>query len=93
MPADTPLTPEWATTMSILDARNLAFREQYPYGCHVYDVWGRPIRFVQICNPETGEVVRMVPAINGTALAVNVSGGPWRRHGFWPAPLRLVPLP
>jgi hypothetical protein len=74
----------------MLDARDPAFQQQYPYGCHVYDAWGRPIRFVQACNPETGEVIRMVSAINGTALASNVSGGPWRRHGFWPAPLRVV---
>ena len=79
--------------MSILDARNLAFREQYPNGWRTYDAWGRRIPFVQVCNTETGEVVRFVPTADEEAIRCVRGGSPWRRHGFWPAPLRLVPIP
>ena len=76
--------------MKMLNANDASFWEQYPNGCDVYDAWGRPIPFVVASNPATGEVIRMVSAISGAVLATDVTGGPWRRHGFYPAPLRVV---
>lgn len=74
----------------MLDARSPEFWQQHPNGCHTYDARGRLLRMVVACNPETGEVIRCES--DGKAVALNVSGGPWKRHGFWPAPLRVVPL-
>lgn len=79
--------------MPMLDARDPTFKQQYPNGCHTYDARGRRIPFVQVSNPETGEVVRFVPTADGTSIRYAIGGDPWRRHGFWPAPLRAVPLP
>ena len=74
----------------MLEADTPSLREQYPNGCQIYDARGRLLRLVVACNPETGEVIRCES--DGKAVALNVSGGPWKRHGFWPAPLRVVPL-
>lgn len=74
----------------MLDANSPEFQRRYPHYCHVYDARGHRIRMVVACNTETGEVIRCES--DGKAVALNVSGGPWKRHGFWPAPLRVVPL-
>lgn len=74
----------------MLDARSPEFRQLYPNYCRVYDARDRPLRMVVACNPETGEVMRY--QCNGELVATNVDGSPQLRHGFWPAPLRLVPL-
>ena len=83
--------------MPMLDAHDHAFREQYPAGCRIYDASGRLLRFVVACNPETGEVICWkANRIMATLLRI-VKGKDWsygdclfRRHGFWPAPLRVV---
>jgi hypothetical protein len=90
--------------MPILDANDPAFFEQYPNGATMYDAWGRRLRNVAAYNLETGEVVRFVPwkgghpIVNlfrmlGTLHLLNPSRSLIRRHGFWPAPLRVVPKP
>jgi len=75
----------------MLDARSPAFRRLLPNGCYIYDARGRLLRMVVACNPETGEVIRY--QCNSETVATNANGGPRMRHGFWPAPLRVVPVP
>jgi hypothetical protein len=43
--------------MSMLDAGTSEFRMAYPYGAKVYDRWGRLLKNVVACDPETGEVL------------------------------------
>ena len=76
--------------MTMINANDPRFWEQYPNGADTYDAWGRPIPFVVASNPATGEVIRFETAGGGMAVAKGVTGGPWRRHGFYPAPLRVV---
>jgi len=61
----------------MISAADPAFWQQYPNGCTVYDRLGRRLRKVASFNPETGEVA--------------MGRGRFCRHGFWPAPLRVVP--
>lgn len=80
--------------MSWLDANDPAFVAQYPDYCRVYDARGRRIMYVRACNPQTGEVIRYQfkrSRFGGEMIAAIAGGGPWMRHGFFPAPLRLVP--
>lgn len=73
----------------------------YPRGLRVFDATGRQLSHVMACNPETGEVIiwnlpdwirwrlrRVKPRLRWDWL---YSGSVHMRHGFWPAPLRLVP--
>ena len=76
----------------MLEAGTLSLRQQCPNGCLIYDARGRLLRMVLACNPETGEVIRYETINNGKAIATNADGSPRKRHGFWPAPLRVVPL-
>lgn len=107
--------------MPMLDANDPAFRKQYPNWAKVYDAWGRELRHVKACNPETGEVISYAMGwIVHAWYRLPVGKGPnglyyiWRlhrpcpwvtmspseliagehelltRHGFWPAPLRVV---
>jgi hypothetical protein len=76
--------------MTMLNANDPSFWEQYPNGADIYDAWGRRIPFVVASNPATGEVIRGETTADGGAIALNTSGGFWRRHGFHPAPLRVV---
>lgn len=76
--------------MTMLEANDPSFWEQYPNGAKTYDAWGREILHVKACNPETGKVVRYETAADGRTIALNTSGGPPRRDGFHPAPLRVV---
>jgi len=85
----------------------LEFRKLYRHGGKVFDARGRELRHVSACDPETGEVVivdlrpsiwdRMVTPLRRSARGwlrelVFRSSIP-TRHGFWPAPLRIVPNP
>jgi hypothetical protein len=76
--------------MTMLNANDPSFWEQYPNGVDTYDAWGRRIPFVVVSNPATGEVIRFESDGGGMAVATDVAGCPWRRHGFHPAPLRVV---
>lgn len=78
----------------------------YPRGMWVFDATGRQLSHVMACNSETGEVImwsegtwnlldwirwrlrRVKPRLRWDWL---YSGSVHIRHGFWPAPLRLVP--
>jgi hypothetical protein len=81
--------------MPILDANDPAFFEQYPNGATVYDAWGRRLHSVVACNPETGEVIRLRFTLHWRwwLSRWRLVRLPERRHGFWPAPLRVVPNP
>lgn len=81
--------------MAMLHAKDPAFLTRYPHYATVYDARGRRIPHVSSCNPETGEVIRILPTKPGRqgSIVLDVSGGPLWRHGFWPAPLRVVPRP
>lgn len=77
----------------------------YPRGLWVFDATGRQLSHVMACDPETGEVIvwsegtyspldwirwrlrRVKPRLRWDWL---YSGSIHMRHGFWPAPLRLV---
>ena len=83
-----------------IEAHSLSLLQQYPKGCRVYDASGRLLRLVVAYNPETGEVIRWQASRIAATLLRIVKGKDWsygdclfRRHGFWPAPLRVVPLP
>lgn len=90
----------------ILCANDPAFHELYPHGAEVFDARGRKLRLVTACNPETGEVVMfdLRPApFDRFLFRFRKPHHRWwnwllychsvqRRHGFWPAPLRVVPL-
>ena len=107
--------------MPMLDANDPAFQRQYPNWAKVYDAWGRELRHVKACNPETGEVISygmgwIAKALHGLLWARDPRSFqviwrprillPWarpsrsgliagdhellRRHGFWPAQLRVV---
>ena len=83
----------------MLDTNTPAFRQQYPNGATVYDRTGRRIANVFACNPETGEVITFDSSQLTRAWIRLVNRLPlqqwWRdvsickRHGFWPAPLRV----
>ena len=94
-------------TMTLLEAATKKFVSKYPTGAHVYDKHGREIKHVTACNPVTGEVLRIdsrPPLFNLLLMKYQhaigprlmrimfVSSGFRRRHGFWPAPLTLVPI-
>ena len=82
------------------------FWATYGFGAKVYDATGRRVRRVMACNPETGEAIvfakarvspmdwlrrclrRIKPRLRWEWI---YSGEPCKRHGFWPAPLRVVP--
>lgn len=77
----------------------------YGRGARLFDATGRELRTVMACSPETGEVIRWDQSWGWSPLAWLVSllprprpTWPWlyrieapKRHGFWPAPLRVVP--
>jgi hypothetical protein len=91
--------------MTMLTATEIL--QRHPQGCWVFDATGR--RLAMTCSPvtlTTGEAVRLVPR-RRAATAWFMMGllpprptWPWlyrseipRRHGFWPAPLHIVPKP
>lgn len=91
--------------MTMLTAEEVL--ERHPQGCWVFDATGRQLAHVMACNPETGEVVmwsqtwsplewirwrlrRIKPRLRWDWI---YGGELLRRHGFWPAPLRVVPKP
>ena len=65
--------------MTMLDANDPTFRQQYPNGAIVRDRLGRQLRGVLACDPETGEVIK------GTMT----EGGRVETHEFHPAPLTI----
>jgi hypothetical protein len=83
----------------MISAADPTFRQQYPNGCLVYDRLGRQLGNVVAFNPETGEVVcqgesRIVGAVLRMARGREQNWdlpAEFRRHGFWPAPLKIVP--
>jgi hypothetical protein len=83
--------------MPILDANDPAFLEQYPNCVEIYDRFGRHIIAPIFCNTETGEVVRLQFTPPWwrwwRRCPWRLPCYPGRSHGFWPAPLRVVPNP
>jgi hypothetical protein len=83
----------------MLSIHDLEFEQLYPNYCKTYDAMGRRIRMIESCNPETGEVVRLdLDAYNllmRLPFAWRFHSKLWipRRHGFFPAPLTIVPNP
>ena len=67
--------------MTMLDANDPAFRQQYPNGAIVRDRLGHLVLGVVACDPETGEVVRSKMTEAGR---VDI-------HQVWPAPLTVEP--
>ena len=79
------------------------FQARYGLGARLYDARGRELRNVLSCDIDTGEVVmldrRLSPATQFYRLLARPRPyWPWvfprsipTRHGFWPAPLRVVP--
>ena len=67
--------------MTMIDANDPAFRQQYPNGAIVRDRLGRQLRGVLACDPETGEVIK------GTMT----EGGRVETREVWPAPLTIEP--
>lgn len=78
---------------------------RHPQGCWVFDATGRRLNEVLTCDPDTGEVVMLSRALSPLHWLISLLPRPrpiwpWlyrseipRRHGFWPAPLRVVPKP
>jgi hypothetical protein len=88
--------------MTMLTAAEILSR--HPQGCWVFDATGRRLNEVLACDPETGEVVRLEPTVvplqRFMMLFRRIPRWEWtyslelsRRHGFWPAPLHIVPKP
>ena len=80
------------------------FYTTHSNGAHVYDARGRRIHRVISCNPETGEVIRLLTftgplwelhhrICEGLIWACGAQGGDGLpiAHGFQPAPLTIVP--
>lgn len=67
--------------MTMLDANDPTFHQQYPNGAIVRDRPGRLVRGVVACDPETGVVIK------GTMT----EGGRFDIHQVWPAPLTIEP--
>ena len=80
--------------------------ELHPQGCWVFDATGRRLANVFACDPDTGEVVMLSRELSPLHWLISLLPRPrplWtlrlfrseipRRHGFWPAPLHLVPKP
>lgn len=75
----------------------------YPRGLWVFDATGRQLSHVMACNAETGEVIMWAHdawhPLDWIRWRARRAGLRWEwlypgsihtRHGFWPAPLRLV---
>jgi hypothetical protein len=89
--------------MTMLTAAEILSR--HPQGCWVFDATGRRLANVFACDPTTGEAVIWCQAPSPLAWLVGLlprprPTWPWlyrseipRRHGFWPAPLHIVPKP
>lgn len=89
--------------MTMLTAREVL--ERHPQGCWVFDPHGRRLNDVLACDPITGEAVLWSKSWSPLAWMLRLLPRPrptwwWifprevhRRHGFWPAPLHLVPKP
>jgi hypothetical protein len=88
--------------MSMLYAGTHEFKSMYPTGAYLFDRLGRKIENVIACDPKTGEVIiiDLRWSVFGR-FPSRIMGWYWwlthrelpRRHGFWPAPLRLDPVP
>lgn len=90
--------------MPMLSADDPSFRAMYPHWARVFDAHGRELQHVRACDPETGEVVMAdlrrplwmrIPGLSTFWQRLQWSRSGWlpTRHGFWPAPLRLVANP
>lgn len=93
--------------MPMLDASDPAFQALYPHFAQVFDATGRQLHNVVACDPLTGEAVMvdLRPSLwDQLTLPLRRQRLRWwrhlayrtsipRRHGFWPAPLRIVPNP
>ena len=87
--------------MTMLDANDPTFRQQFPNGAIVRDRLGRQLRGVMACDPETGEVIQHDRTkLTGlwVRLQLRLPFRQWwgeavilRRHGFYPAPLTIEP--
>jgi len=92
----------------MLAAGSPAFQQLYPFGATVHDRHGRRLEAVLACDPLTGEVVMMYddrPPVWSRLICGarrfwrwdywrwHICGGLPTRHGFWPAPLHIVPKP
>jgi hypothetical protein len=79
------------------------FQARYGLGAQLYDARGRELRNVLSCDLETGEVVMIDRRQSPAAQLYRLFARPrpyWKwvfprsiptRHGFRPAPLRVVP--
>ena len=67
--------------MTMLDANDPTFRQQYPNGAIVRDRLGRLVRGVVACDPEAGAVVRATMTERGRVETREV----------WPALLTIEP--
>jgi hypothetical protein len=81
------------------------FWAAYGRGAMICDARGRKLQFVMACNLETGEVVMYddrPPVWNRLIRGArrfrrwdywrwHICGGLPTKHGFWPAPLQVVP--
>jgi hypothetical protein len=89
--------------MTMLTATEIL--QRHPQGCWVFDATGSRLNEVLACDPDTGEVVMLSETSSPLAWLVGLlprprPTRPWlyrseipRRHGFWPAPLHIVPKP
>ena len=79
--------------------------ERHPQGCWMFDAAGRQLKHVHACNPDTGEVIMVDwrPTLWQRLTSTLRRSSRWNwltlrshvptRHGFWPAPLHIVPKP
>jgi hypothetical protein len=79
--------------------------ERHPQGCWVFDATGRQLKHVHACDPDTGEVIMVDwrPTLWQQITSRLRRSSRWNwltlrshvptRHGFWPAPLHIVPKP
>ena len=67
--------------MTMIDANDPTFQQQYPNGAIVRDRLGRQLRGVVACDPVTGEVIK----------GIMTEGGRMETHEFYPAPLTIKP--
>jgi hypothetical protein len=98
-------TGEFGASPVMISTLGDTFEDQRPYGADVFDARGRKLTHVIACNPITGEVVTLDlrPApFDRLLFRLRKPQHRWwywllyshfvqHRHGFWPAPLRVVP--
>ena len=89
--------------MPMIDARSILATN--PNGVTIHDARGHLISGVHTCNPDTGEVIMVDwrPTLWQRLTSTLRRSSQWNwltlrshvptRHGFWPAPLHIVPKP